>query len=333
MGQPSWAATRVNPLAEAGKSSAVIVGSASAPVPIPIICAKLAAHDDNTSPGPEPGDGTLGRIALKQVRVKRPDIQERSRATKTENPGNALVPYLDLFGRLDDEELARLAGTKVGVVHQLRSQIDEINEALKRYVDLLPRLTDNELNRLTGASAKTIRFWRLCQPRVDGETPGPRPSKSKPAAATPATSQSRHVQSAAGMHTPGVPAQMGVTRTPPPVDRPPSRSSAVPQPRDARTDQTPQPSPGFEHGAATPDKGGEVSIGVLRDSSGPERVEEIEATVEDMDAAADQVRTIEEIDAALDEIQQVEETGEHEPVKKSDEEEDLAFELSDDDFF
>jgi hypothetical protein len=81
------------------------------------------------------------------------------------NPANRLVPYLDLFSRLGDEELARLAGVPASVAEQLRLQVDEVCRALGRYDDLLPRLRDEELARLTGASPKTIRFWRLCKMR------------------------------------------------------------------------------------------------------------------------------------------------------------------------
>jgi hypothetical protein len=113
-------------------------------------------------------DNALGRIPLKQVRVK------RTEAGRT-NPVNLLVPYLDLFSRLDDEELGRLAAVAAEVVCGLRKQVTEVERALARYTDLLPRLTDAELVRLTGATEKTIRFWRLCQPRkrdrADEETP------------------------------------------------------------------------------------------------------------------------------------------------------------------
>jgi hypothetical protein len=105
-------------------------------------------------------DAKLGRIPLKQVRVKR---GEAPRAT---NQVNFLVPYLDLFWRLDDAELGRVAGVDADTVAGLRKQVIEVERALERYVDLLPRLSDTELVRLTGATEKTIRFWRLCQPRV-----------------------------------------------------------------------------------------------------------------------------------------------------------------------
>jgi pantothenate kinase-related protein Tda10 len=123
----------------------------------------MASEDPNGSPE------TLGRIALKQVRVSRAEVEARAReATNTRgttNPMNRLVPYLDLFSRLSDEELARLARTPLSAAESLRLQIEEVNRALGRFADLLPRLSDEELARLTGGTVKTIRFWRLTQPR------------------------------------------------------------------------------------------------------------------------------------------------------------------------
>jgi hypothetical protein len=124
------------------------------------------------------GPETLGRIALKQVRVSRAEAEARAResSAKTNNPMNRLVPYLDLFGRLGDDELARLSGAPLHAVEGLRIQVDEVNRALGRFADLLARLSDDELSRLTGATAKTIRFWRLSQPRhLQGE-----PRRSNP---------------------------------------------------------------------------------------------------------------------------------------------------------
>lgn len=133
-------------------------------------------------------DGTLGRIALKQVRVTRAEVEARNResnaARKSTNPMNRLVPYLDLFWRLGDEELSRLARAPSSAVETLRLQVDEVNRALGRYIDLLPRLSDDELARLTGASVKTIRFWRLSQPRHlqgDGRRQTSPASSSEPA--------------------------------------------------------------------------------------------------------------------------------------------------------
>ncbi|MGH1343026.1 MAG: hypothetical protein ACRBN8_15810 [Nannocystales bacterium] len=96
------------------------------------------------------------------------------------NPMNNLVPYLDLFCRLDDAELARLGGVEADVVVSLRAQVDAINEGLSAYADLLPRLADAELVRLTGASDRTIRFWRLCQPRHAAAAKPAAPAAAKP---------------------------------------------------------------------------------------------------------------------------------------------------------
>ncbi|MCA9704507.1 MAG: hypothetical protein KDK70_01520 [Myxococcales bacterium] len=130
-------------------------------------------HDDDRSTTPrepqgdrasvEPNGQPLGTIALRQVRVSRGDVQDKAKAEA--NPMNRLVPYLDLYGRLSDEELSRLAGVAPAVVADLRRQVVQVDRALARFTDLLPRLTDAELVRLTGATPKTIRFWRLCQPR------------------------------------------------------------------------------------------------------------------------------------------------------------------------
>lgn len=108
---------------------------------------------------------SIGRIALKQVRVKRNETPPPAAAASSANPMNRLVPYLDLFSRLNDDELARLSAVDPEVVAALRQQVVTIDRGLAAYVDLLPRLGDDELVRLTGAAVKTIRFWRLCQPR------------------------------------------------------------------------------------------------------------------------------------------------------------------------
>lgn len=104
---------------------------------------------------------SIGRIPLKQVRVSRNEAEKGP----PPNPMNNLVPYLDLFCRLGDAELARLGGVDLDVCVSLRAQVDTIGNGLAAYSDLLPRLSDSELVRLTGTSDRTIRFWRLCQPR------------------------------------------------------------------------------------------------------------------------------------------------------------------------
>jgi len=118
---------------------------------------------------PEPqaqrSEVSLAAITLRQIRVSRAEVQDKPSSADA-NPMNRLVPYLDLYGRLADEEIARLAAVPTTVVADLRRQVVQVDRALTRFTDLLPRLTDAELVRLTGATAKTIRFWRLCQPRL-----------------------------------------------------------------------------------------------------------------------------------------------------------------------
>ena len=261
--------------------------------------------------------GTLGRIALKQVRVSRDDAKKR-RGGGTK-PMNLLVPYLDLFCRLNDEELSRLAQVSPEVVSQLRQQVDEINKALERYTDLLPRLSDGELTRLTRASAKTIRFWRLCQPRGASESP----TKTAPARQA---SAARHGTGTATTATPGVPSETPVTRTPRPTSVPaqPQKQSPAAAPAAQTNDNDPSasqnmaaaqladidgdPFPGYEGDKPGPDKGGEIEIGMFEG--------EQQAT---------------EQQPIIDPTQSVTATPTIEPEPES--EDDLEFELSDDDFF
>lgn len=191
-------------------------------------------------------DGTLGRIALKQVRVARPKPERRKQPAREPsgtrpqpsnagNPMNRLVPYLDLFSRLGDEELARLAGTPAATVEALRQQVDEVNRGLERYVDLLPRLSDDELVRLTGAAAKTIRFWRLSQPRA--APPSAVPSLVPPSASTsmvgvtPTASSSNTSMATSQVNPPPSASSSGTAIVEPQRRNPPPRESpAQPKP-------------------------------------------------------------------------------------------------------
>ncbi|MEM7156154.1 MAG: hypothetical protein AAF799_25090 [Myxococcota bacterium] len=122
--------------------------------------------DGDNEAGGTSGEAHLATIALRQVRVSRDELRDKElRDKKSSNVMNRLVPYLDLFGRLTDGELARLAEVPVATATNLRKQVIQVDRALERFTDLLPRLSDAELVRLTAATAKTIRFWRLCQPK------------------------------------------------------------------------------------------------------------------------------------------------------------------------
>lgn len=128
-----------------------------------------------TVSGNDENSGTLGRIALKKMSVRK----QQQTGGAAGNPMNRLVPYLDLFGRLNNEELSRLSRVPTSTVEQLRGQVVEVQRALHRYGDLLARLSDDELARLTGASPKTIRFWRLSSPKPPAAAQ-PEPAPQRP---------------------------------------------------------------------------------------------------------------------------------------------------------
>jgi hypothetical protein len=165
-------------------------------------------------------DAALGRIPLKQVRVKR-------EGGRPSNTVNFLVPYLDLFSRLSDDELGRLAGVDPDIVAGLRKQVMEVDRALQRYVDLLPRLSDAELVRLTGATEKTIRFWRLCQPRP----PSRDPQSSAAVAPEPAEAHSRPPSSSSSAPVaPAVEKKRKKRDSRAPADTPAPQSVSQPRP-------------------------------------------------------------------------------------------------------
>jgi hypothetical protein len=254
------------------------------------------AQDDETP------SGTLGRIALKQVRVTREELEARTGKKSGGNPMNSLVPYLDLFARLDDAEMARLARVERAIVADLRRQVDEIDRALVKYVDLLPRLSDGELTRLTGASAKTIRFWRLCNARAWAE-PGARGSDAQKAETITPRSHS-----VGGEATPGVPSETPVTRTPAPVQTSDPGLEGVVEP-----DPSPSPAPPSEPEAAPTLAGLDGQAQTITDDE-----DDIQfALIDD-----DEEHAVTQAQSAT-----------APPTSSSEDEDDLAFELSDDDFF
>ena len=155
-----------------------------------------------------------------------------AKAAKGPDPRmNRLVPYLDLFARLTDDELSRLAQVPGALVAQMRRQVEEICGALERYADLLTRLSDTELSRLTGANTKTIRFWRLCQPRPAGAPEPVDTQISSPANIGVAASSSARMR--VSDVTPTPPGGAETTRAP---DR-------TPVPRGAETARAPDRTP------------------------------------------------------------------------------------------
>jgi hypothetical protein len=217
-------------------------------------------QDDDTpsaaqKPNDDAGDKKLGRVAIKRVKVKRSDVERQRAARAAQSPMNMLVPYLDLFGRLHDEELARLAGVAQEVVTELRKQVLAVKRGLAPYIDLLPRLSDDELARLTGASAKTVRFWRLCRPKAD-EDLGPAESRTRPAAATAAASARAQPGQAAAASA-GVPAPVST------------------QAHSSLEGFSGEPVPGFEAdgGEVDEEESGDIEIGVFEDDDGEDEID------------------------------------------------------------
>lgn len=187
----------------------------------------------------------LAQITLRKIRVSRAEVHDRPSSADA-NPMNRLVPYLDLYGRLSDDELARLAGVPASVAGNLRRQVVQVDRALARFTDLLPRLSDAELVRLTGATPKTIRFWRLCQPRVPMPGPDARDWSVGQAAETLG-----RVQASDDLPRRSSPNPMGATMGAAMGEEEPLDSGAPLDPRHAEAARTAYRMPAAERDAAT----------------------------------------------------------------------------------
>lgn len=97
-------------------------------------------------------------VAHKRAALRRGDPREVARLNK-------LVPYLDLFERLSDRELARLADVPELTATQMREQIVSVRRKLGSFEPLLERLDDVQLARVADTSPKMFQYLRLCQPR------------------------------------------------------------------------------------------------------------------------------------------------------------------------
>ena len=74
-----------------------------------------------------------------------------------------VTPYFDLFGRLDDQELGRLANVDPSVIAEIRPILDSIVQPLSEYDHLLDSLGDSKLSRAFGLPDTAVRIWRLCR--------------------------------------------------------------------------------------------------------------------------------------------------------------------------
>jgi hypothetical protein len=100
----------------------------------------------------------------------------------------ALEPVLDLFVRINDEQIVRLTGVPQEIVEQQRSEIEQIMVALEPFEDLLPRLDDEALARLAEQEEISIEFWRRCcvpPPRLPPSSLQAPSAGNKPEASAP----------------------------------------------------------------------------------------------------------------------------------------------------
>ena len=112
------------------------------------------------------GKITLGRKTVSENEFDRHgDAAIRRRDPKEVGRLNKLVPYLDLFARLEDHELAQLADVPERTVARMRVQVKSVQRKLGPYVGLLDRLDDRQLGRIAQTSPKMFLYLRLCQPR------------------------------------------------------------------------------------------------------------------------------------------------------------------------
>jgi hypothetical protein len=81
----------------------------------------------------------------------------------SEHQRDRVTPYFDLFDRLDDQEIARLAKVEPSVVTEIRPILDSIVQPLGDYDHLLDSLGDSKLSRAFGLPDTAVRIWRLCR--------------------------------------------------------------------------------------------------------------------------------------------------------------------------
>jgi hypothetical protein len=127
---------------------------------------------------------------------------------------NSLVPYLDLFDRLEDAELRKLSGAPPEIIADMRRRVRTVQDAFSHRRALLVELDDAELIKITGADERTIRFWRMTEQSPKSRAEGSRraeqahasDSQSRP---IPAASQSQTAMRASQSHTSMAAPQVG----------------------------------------------------------------------------------------------------------------------------
>ena len=84
----------------------------------------------------------------------------------------ALAPFLDLFVRMTDAQLAKLTDVPTSTVAAQRKTVDRIMGQLEPFEDLLPRLEDDALARLIAQDLEDAG-WVSARPRSPAGSPPP----------------------------------------------------------------------------------------------------------------------------------------------------------------
>jgi len=79
------------------------------------------------------------------------------------NTRDKLTPYFDLFDRLDDEEIGRIAAVPAELVAEVRTVIESIYDPLREYEKLMETLDDGQLCKLFGFPDSAAAIWRHCR--------------------------------------------------------------------------------------------------------------------------------------------------------------------------
>jgi hypothetical protein len=79
------------------------------------------------------------------------------------NTRDKLIPYFDLFDRLDDEQLSRVSGVPAHIVDEVRTVVESIYDPLREYEKLMETLDDGQLCKLFGFPRSAAAIWRHCR--------------------------------------------------------------------------------------------------------------------------------------------------------------------------
>ena len=74
-----------------------------------------------------------------------------------------VTPYFDLFDRLDDKEIARLANVSPELVSEIRDLVEAIYDPLREFENMLKQLDNRQVAKLFGMPESAAQIWRLAR--------------------------------------------------------------------------------------------------------------------------------------------------------------------------